>query len=181
MVILSLLKQIRHPCHRQEISHTSKKRTAVNEVTLPGLCTTLCLSLQLSALSLRPRGSAWMYWMEPSVSLDLPPVLLRAAFPGLQCAGSPFPTVPSLTGPPGASVLSPAPTEWSSPGSAAPAEGQQGEEKRGQQTYGRRAEHRLGEVKGQHYVGRNGETIKQPGGSNGKDGALYLYMNLMVI
>lgn len=144
MIILPLLKQIRHQCHGQKISSASENQQAG---TVPGWCTALSLSLQLSALSLPPHGSVQVCWLQMLASLDFPLELPRAALPGPQCAGSPFPTAPSPAGPPAASALSPALAERFSPGSAAPAGGQRGEERSGQWACGRRAEQRLGEVK----------------------------------
>lgn len=110
-------------------------------------------SLWLSDLSLLPRGSALGRWLQLFVSSDFPLELQRAVLPGLQCAGSPFPTAPSPAGPQGASAPSPAPAERSSPGSAAPAGGQRGEEEIAVNSeYVERTEQRAGNVKRQQCI-----------------------------
>lgn len=128
-----LLKQIREQCHGQNIFLQAKTHKHWSQLRdLRGSCTALFLSRQLSALSLPPHGSVQVCWLQLLESSDFPPELPRAALPGLQCAGSPFPTAPSPAGPQGASAPSPVPAEQSSPGFAAPARGQQGEERSGQ-------------------------------------------------
>lgn len=98
----------------------SPLQAQVNKRDLPGSCTTLSLSQQLLALSLPLHGSVLVCRPQLLDSLGFPLALRRAALPGLRSSGSPFPAAPSPTGPPGASVPSPAPVVQSSPDFAVP-------------------------------------------------------------